>query len=291
MKLTYWLEFLCVALQVLSCWPVILLQVLGIYCCYCHQTGRSGMKFPSILALICLTESQKDVFLSLKCSLWSLFAFLWGTAKDCGRKGQVTPGDAGKPLRFLVAQLTLLGRCGHLGRFFAKLHGEELHPGEDVLVFLISMGHCLSCVCPGTVTPQISSFCSKPAHGWFWPIGVGGTCVNYGVHKRRLLYPCGHLHGCLWFQETECDNPRVLCPSQMCFYCKLEKHLSSQRMVWRFPWITTKNLTIVSLFKKSQSALVLSNEIKASYIFLKLGGRYTRLNKMRFSKRKILSGL
>ena len=47
MKMTYWLELFCAALQVLSCWPVILLQALGIYCWHWHQTGSSGMDWGS----------------------------------------------------------------------------------------------------------------------------------------------------------------------------------------------------------------------------------------------------
>lgn len=36
--------------------------------------------------------------------------------KDCGRKGQVSAGDIGKPLSFFVAQHTPLGRDGQFGQ-------------------------------------------------------------------------------------------------------------------------------------------------------------------------------
>lgn len=78
------------------------------------------------VALAGLTKSQKDMFVSLKHNLWSLFAFLWGMAKGCIRKGQVTPGDAGKPLRFLAAWPTPLGGDSQLGSCMAKSHSNEL---------------------------------------------------------------------------------------------------------------------------------------------------------------------
>ena len=52
-KLSYWLEFFCAALQVLSCWPVILLQALGISfwindgTSIKHHQQWDGLRFPS----------------------------------------------------------------------------------------------------------------------------------------------------------------------------------------------------------------------------------------------------
>ena len=73
MEVTYcleWLEFLCASLQVCSCWPVILVQALGIYWWHWHQTGNSGMDW-------CSPAQQlffKALFTSLA-SLWPKMLF------------------------------------------------------------------------------------------------------------------------------------------------------------------------------------------------------------------------
>lgn len=90
-----------------------------------------------------LTKRQKCTFFSLTLNLWGLFAFLWGTAKDCGRKGQVTLGDTGN----------LSGSWLHSSPHWAEMVSFALvQPSHmerscwDVLAFLISMGRCFLCL-------------------------------------------------------------------------------------------------------------------------------------------------
>lgn len=99
----------------------------------CYPSKDAEMKLGHILFVklsncieilrVAMVDLNQNTFLSLKCNLRSLFTCLWGTAKDCGRKGQVTPGVAGKPLRFLVAWLTRDDdtRDGQLGSRYGQV--------------------------------------------------------------------------------------------------------------------------------------------------------------------------
>lgn len=77
------------------------------------------------------------LFFSPRHNSWSHFTFLWSMVKDRGGKWQVTPGDAGEPLRFLATQLTLALRSG-------QACGQVMWRGatEIILDLLLSMGYC-----------------------------------------------------------------------------------------------------------------------------------------------------
>lgn len=84
-----------------------------------------------------LPRAKNILFFSPRRNSWSHFTFLWSMVKDRGGKWQVTPGDAGEPLRFLATQLTLALKSG-------QECGQVMSRGatEIILAFLLSMGYC-----------------------------------------------------------------------------------------------------------------------------------------------------